>query len=388
MVKEESKFIESYKYGRVTLRKYASSGIWQARFFLPYRNKRMEQSTFTTLKKDAEKYVDQYINPKLFNQSIGIVDDTIPIETLFSKFIESKQPYHKPKSIRRSISTIHIFGDWLKMNHPNLVQFKHINPNIIEEFVRFRIKHVVKLSKKTLSKRTIDGDIINLSAIFNWGVNRKLISNNPANYSKGGPISLFRQPEFEKPVFTKQEYKDILAQAQKEGNTLIYDMVIVLANTGMRYGELANLSAESINWNTGSTPSITIRATQDFSPKHKSEVKVIPMLPDVEQVLRKRCAGMKGKLFINSLGNLVNPNNTRKSFYRIMKIIGIDRRTRPLNWHSWRRYFVKNAVESGVPINNIMKWTGHDTVSMVMHYSSTINYSETANLIQRMQNHN
>ncbi len=388
MVNDSPKFCETYKYGKVRLRKFTATGIWQARYYVPSQNKYQERSTGRTVKRDAEEYVDRHINPQLLNQAMGIVDDTIPIEKLFSKFIESKEPYYKPKSMRRIRSTIHIFLEWLKSAHPYLMQFKHISSNLIDEFIRFRMQHVVKLSKKTLSKRTIDGDIINLATIFNWAVSRRLVSSNPAKYSKGGPISLFRPPPLEKPVFTKQEYHDILAQAQKERNRLIYDIVVVLANTGMRYAELANMTTESINWDTGSVPSITIRATSDFSPKHKSEVKVIPMLPEVEEVLRKRCAGKKGKLFINSLGNLINPNNTRKSFYRIMKIVGIDRKVRPLNWHSWRRYFVKNAVESGIPINNIMKWTGHDTVSMVMHYSSTINYPETAKLIQRIQNQN
>ena len=388
MVKGSPKFTDSQKYGKVRLRRYVATGVWQARFYVPSQNKYLEQSTGTTIKRDAEKFIDEYINPRLLNQAIGIVDDTIPIEKLFIKFIESKGPYYKPKSLRRINSTIHIFLNWLRVNHPAFTQFKHINPNVIEDFVRHRTQHVVELSKKTLSKRTIDGDIINLCAIFNWAVNRKLISSNPANYSKGGPISLFRNPPLGKPVFTKQEYKDILAQAQKEGNTLIYDIVVVLANTGMRYGELTSLTNDSIDWNAKDAPSITIRATQDFSPKHKSELKVIPMFPEVEEVLRRRCVGKKDKLFINSLKNPINSNNTRKSFYRIMKIVGIDRKARPLNWHSWRRYFIKNAIEAGIPINQIMNITGHDTYSMVLHYASTVTYSETAQIIQKLQNAN
>jgi integrase len=247
--------------------------------------------------------------------------------------------------------------------------------------------HYLKRSGKFISKRTIDNDVMNISTVYKWALKRELVSKNPADYSRDGAITLYDAPETPRPVFTSEEYQALLAEAKGEGNTLIYDIVVVLANTGMRYGELASLTTDALNWSGNSGSSITIRATDDFSPKDKHEVKTIPMRLEVEEVLRRRSQDLKKgeRLFRNSLGNTINPNNTRKSFYRLIRQIGIERKERPLDWHAWRRFFVRNAVQSGIPINIIMSWTGHDSISMVMHYSKTIERQDSMSAIQRIK---
>lgn len=381
----DKRFTETFKYGRVMLRKYKSNGIWQARFYVANLHKYNEKSTGTTSKKDAQEYVDKFLTPKLNNQTFGIADGTIPLTELFDKFVESKSKVYRDKGVRRMRSTMKMFLEWLTTEKKNILKSCDVTPNIIDDYMLYRSQQICELTKRKLSKRTIDVDVQNISTVFRWGIKRKLVASNPADCSKDGPIDLFKAPELEKPVYTKEEYNLLLEEANSEGNALIYDIIVLLANTGMRYGELASLTNKSLNWNTEKVPSITIRTTENFIPKHSSEIKTIPMLPSVETVLRRRSNGVTGHIFLNSIGNLINPNNTRKSFYRLMRQVGIDRKKRPLNWHSWRRYFIKNAVENGVPINILMKWVGHDTVTMVLHYSSTIEYRDSVRAMQKLK---
>ena len=103
------------------------------------------------------------------------------------------------------------------------------------------------------------------------------------------------------------------------------------------------------------------------------EVKRVPMLPNVEKVLRQRQKACEAGeyLFKNGAGNKIVANKNLPALQRLFPQVGIgnDRR---LHWHSFRNYFVVYCLKKGATVNAIMQWTGHDSASMVLHYAQAI----------------
>ena len=79
---------------------------------------------------------------------------------------------------------------------------------------------------------------------------------------------------------------------------------------------------------------------------------------------------MQCYLFTNNAGNKIAENKTLERLKRLFPAVGIDRSERRLHWHSFRRYFVKTCMQAGVPLNVLMRWTGHDTIAMALEYAT------------------
>ena len=65
---------------------------------------------------------------------------------------------------------------------------------------------------------------------------------------------------------------------------------------------------------------------------------------------------------------LIKPRVDEDTLKRLFPAAGIGPERR-LHWHSWRNHFVVRCLDAGIPVHLVMQWTGHDSVSMVMHYA-------------------
>jgi len=377
MVTKTAKYTDSYRYGKVRLRKAIDSGIWQAKYL--FNGKWTERSTGTSLKRDAERYVDE-LTTQLMSQALKVADGSIPIQKLFDKFLAAKMLVRgrtKPKTPARLKSTVTNFNEWLQEKNVRVQRAKDLTPDLLRQFQSYR------MDEKKVSPRTADNDIKNLCSVFKWAIKERLTKENPADYSKkSGRMELFNPPRKRKSVYTKDEYRSLVAEAEKQGDLLIRDLIVMYANTGLRFQEVASLTPELLDWNR-ETPAILVHARDDWSPKDQDEVKEIPMLPDVQEVLKRRSkCGTGNLLFTNNRGNKIADNKTRLRLTRLFPGVGINP-NRKLHWHSFRRFFIKTSVEAGVPLNVLMSWTGHDAIKIALEYAKS-EYRDSMREIKRL----
>ncbi len=101
------------------------------------------------------------------------------------------------------------------------------------------------------------------------------------------------------------------------------------------------------------------------------------MTAAVVEVLRRRVdASDGGLLFRNGAGHLIAENHTRERFKAMFPAVGIKPERR-LHWHSWRNHFIQRCLNAGVAVHHVMRWTGHDSVGMVLHYAEAKNGDQT-----------
>lgn len=382
MVKNGNKFSETFKHGRIRMCKRADSGIWYAVFKHPLTGKYPERSTGTTRKKEAVEEAEELLD-QIRNHRFGIADGSIPLRTLFEKFLEEATDHLKAKSAKRLRATITMFQDWLQESNLPVGKTSEVTPEIVRKFQRYRVQ------TGKVAKRTANNDVTNLHTIFSWAVREKLLAESPTDYSKkSGRVRLYKVTNGDPDTYSEEEYRKLVGAAEARGDILIHDMIIVFAGTGMRFQELSHLEPTSLIWEA-ERPLVEVRARGDWSPKQHDEVKLIPMLPEVQEVLRRRCEESSGGyLFTNRAGNLIADNKTRERLKRLFPAVGIGEERR-LHWHSLRCYFVKRCVLSGIPLNAIMAWTGHDTVEMCLHYARTTQadqFTEFGKLLKSEEN--
>jgi integrase len=360
-----SKYSQTSRHGHIWLGKRANSGIWYLKYKLP-TGKYRERSTGTTSKKEALREAD-VVSGQLLNQKLGTADGTVPLDTMVEKYFKAKEGRIKVKSFKRVETSWASFKAWLNSAHPEVLLVRQLTSDIVREYQPHR-------EQAGLSQRTINNDIKNLHSIFKWGMREDLTDRSPADYSKkSGTVDLYRLPRYQGDVYTDAEYQALRDEAGRRDNTLVRDMIVVFAGTGMRFEELAHLRQKNIHWKT-SIPTIEVRAQNGWSPKDPDEVKSIPMLPEVQEVIRRRvkaCQDDESWVFTNTVGNLIAESWTRKKLHGMFAAVGIgeDRR---LHWHAFRNYFIIRCLRKGVAVPAIMRWTGHDSASMVLHYAEVI----------------
>lgn len=366
--KPDGKYSESAKFGRVWLGKMRSSGVWYIRCHVPNSTKVIFRSTGVTQKTAALKEAI-LLDSQLLNKKYGVADGSVPIATLFEKFIEAKGGRVKTKTLERLKTTISSFRQWLNIQHPDCRLARNLTPDIIRRFQLYR-------KDGGLSLRSVNNDIMNLHTVFSWAVRECLIDKSPADYSKNGSIDRFKAPHSIPDVYTDSEVDALIKAADSSGDTLTSDLVTTFAGTGMRFEELAHLKPSYIVWSL--PPKIEIRARNGWSPKDLFEVKLIPMLPEVEKIIRRRCSECGSEdeyIFKNTVGGKVHVNRSRERLQKLFSVVG-TLKGRRLHWHSFRNYFIIRCLKRSLMPSAIMQWTGHDSEAMVMHYARAMKVAD------------
>lgn len=357
------KFSETCRVGCVRLRKRADSGIWYANYTQPRTGKNTGRTLGTTLKKEALREAEN-LSEQLHNHKIGVIDGSVPLSVLFDEYFRAISGRKAAETLKRIASSRHMFERWLADLHPNAKYIKHITISIVREFQEYRAVN------GNVAKRTVDNDISNLHTVFKWGEREKLVCKSPFDYSRNGNVDLYNEPQQENDTYTEDEYRRLVSEAERSGDFLVRDIIVVLADTGMRFGELANLTPEALHWDTD-IPYIDIRARNGWKPKDPKERKRIPMTETVQEVLKRRePVNQNGLIFTNRAGKIIAENHTRDRLKALFPAVGITTGRR-LHWHSWRNHFVLRCLNAGIAVHHIMRWTGHDSVGMVLHYAET-----------------
>lgn len=364
------KYSETTRFGRVRLMKRADSGVWYLKYHLP-DGRWKEESTGTDLKTEAVRHAEER-SGQLTNRVLRVPDGTIQLASMFAKYLAAKTQRRKKRTVARIQTTVNNFRAWLSTAMPRATLAKHVTPEVI------RLFQTSRRANQDISGRTINNDIRNLNSVFLWACREGYLSKSPADYSRDkGTIDLYEEPDSPPDTYTEDEYHKLLAESKRRGEILIHDMIVVLAGTGMRFGELQHMTPDWLHWDA-ECPYIDIRACGGWSPKDPKEKKQVPMFPEVAETLRRRSALCNGGyLFANQAGSVPNCNRTRERLQRYFPNVGIDRTTRRLHWHSFRNYFIVRCLLNGATPFEVMSWTGHDTWQLVMQYARAYKLPES-----------
>lgn len=349
--------------GRGTLRKLLPSGVWHFHF----RNDDGEWTTRSTRHRDkggAIKWAEAF-STRLTQDEFGIAVPAKPskddqIEPALTEWLTYQKAQNKPSTHRTYSSIGSKFRRFLKTK-PGLKRLREIT---IETILAFRQWAVDAGNTKV----TVDNNLIALRSFFNWCRSLNKMAVNPASQQRHGTRIYFDAESPRKDTYTEAQYHRII-EAAGDMDRLVFRF---LANTGLRSSELAMLEWDDVD--TGANL-IHIRRKithdgEDYSPKDDTD-RAVPINQVVYSALNAFQDGNDRAGYIVQLPAVKSRTDYFERSYleRLKKLSGKTRIAETkLTLHNFRRFFVSQCADCGIPMAIVMDWVGHDEIRMVMHY--------------------
>ena len=195
--------------------------------------------------------------------------------------------------------------------------------------------------------KTVHTDSVVIRQIVNFALQRGMIGRDPL---KG--IRLKKPKTSPQPWWTKQQIDRILGASDKPQQ----DVFRVLAETGMRIGELKHLTWQDVDFDEGF---LYVRPKDGWRPK-TGDQRAIPMTPAVRDVLSQRPR--------DALWVFTAPRSRQypdgKHFVSERRLLAylkcvLKQLELPGHLHTFRHSFISHALTSGVPEAIVQQWVGH-----------------------------
>lgn len=328
----------------------------------------MEKKT-PQAKNQAALLLQEKINKKLKTNNVK----SVTFGEIYSLFYRQWE-----KTVKESTKHTYLFVD-------NIIK-KEINNDILlvnidRRFIQEKLDKILEEKSYQTATRVR----IRLKNIFEYALNYSYIDNNEVTFtSVPKPPATIEEIEQKREKFlTMEEIKKLIDSLNsKVYNQKYGDMVLVLALTGMRYGELVALQLKNIDFQNkkieiaGNFDSIHKIKTIPKTRKSIRNIKVSEAALEAikRQIIRltERFQPLTDDDYIFCF-DVWNSPITLPTFSQIIKkygaIAGIEKN---LSSHVFRHSHISYLAEAGLPIKSIMDRVGHANAKMTLEiYSHT-----------------
>jgi len=197
------------------------------------------------------------------------------------------------------------------------------------------------------AEKTVYNEATIVRQLVNFAIARDLVPVDPMKRLK-----LKKPKPTLQPCWTLEQVGRILAAAPDQ----LRPTLILLAETGMRFGELAWLTWSDIDWESNT---IVIRAKDGWRPK-SGDQRQVPISNAARAVLD---ALPRKWLWVTTMPatkqhSLPGRQWTERRLLSMLKAV-LNKPGLPGKIHTFRHYFVSNALEKGIPTATVRAWVGH-----------------------------
>ncbi|MFC1718866.1 tyrosine-type recombinase/integrase [Candidatus Poribacteria bacterium] len=314
---------------------------WFVDIFLP-NGTRFRKTVGT--KREAEE-VHRRMTAEIVQGEWGIRETKdITFRALAKEYLEYAEANKAPKtySVDKSRINGHLvpyFG-----NTP----VKRITPLMIDRYKRMRGKHV--------TASTVNHELTNLSHMFKMAIRWQYLDRNIITSE-----DKMKVPKRAVRFLSQDEICRFLEAAR---DSHIYALVVTAIHTGMRKGELFNLTWADINFDKRM---VTIQPKDDWSTKNYKS-RTIMLTPDLYDVLRKHRIqhlemGIRSEYVFTYNGERLR-SNIKKSFARVIRMAGLKNVT----LHTLRHTFASQLVMAGASLRKVQELMGHQSFETTLQY--------------------
>lgn len=193
---------------------------------------------------------------------------------------------------------------------------------------------------------------------FREMIKKELIATNPFDTVENIRVEK-KIPEY----YSEDELKRFFSQPMKESARNAFLMFL---NTGMRFGELANLQWSDVDM---TNKLLTIRAKDNFTPKTINSNRVVPMNDVVYNLLNNLYNEKLNRddyVIKTENGKQIRERHLYAYCNKIGKAAGISGK---ITLHKFRHTFATLLVQRGVRIEEIQKLLGHSSIKETLIYA-------------------
>ena len=250
-----------------------------------------------------------------------------------------------------------IFSQFNKQVSDRLIST--ITPREIDFYKISRIREV--------SPATVNLELRGLRAFFNRLIVWKYLEQNPCQ-----GIRDIREVE-KLPLFlTKEDLAKLLAHTKGDQ---LHDLILLAAMTGLRKGELLNLTWNDVDLKRGI---LIVRSSVSYRTK-AGKIRSVPLNATAHQLLES-ITRTSDLIFPGDRGGPYNHDFLSRRFKRAVLKCGLDKR---LHFHSLRHTFASLLVQDGVPLYNVQRLLGHSSARVTEIYAH-LGHAELSGSVERL----
>lgn len=207
-------------------------------------------------------------------------------------------------------------------------------------------------SERGSSKVTIDNIRRIISSFFSWLEDEDYIVKSPARR-----IKHVKTPKKVKSIFTDEDLELLREECENARDLAVVDL---LASTGMRIGELVGLNIEDINLEERECL-VTGKGNKQRLVYFDARTKVhlsnyLSTRRDHQRALFISLSGAARRITIGAI---------ELRLRQMGKTLNMQR----VHPHKFRRTLATNAIDKGMPIEQVQKLLGHEKIDTTMHYA-------------------
>jgi integrase len=207
------------------------------------------------------------------------------------------------------------------------------------------------------AKKTVFTETVVVRQLVNFALSRGLVTVDPL---KG--LRLKKPKPTRQPCWTPAEVEQIIAASHEPERF----QFIVLADTGMRVGELKYLTWEDVDFQRNV---LHIRPKEGWQPK-TGDQRAIPLTPRVRSLLESLsrrsqwvfCARPSTKYPRGD--HQISERHLLVSLKRLLKGLGLKG-----HLHTFRHAFISHALTQGIPEAIVREWVGHVDAEVIKLYT-------------------
>ena len=261
------------------------------------------------------------------------------------------------KSWKRDQQLINNLNRFFKSKH-----ISQINQSSISGYKIFR-------KKEKAAPATINRELACLRQIFNMAIEKKYAIKNPINQKM-----FLKEPPGRTRFLTKEEIKVLLENCDDH----IRPVVITALNTGMRLGEILNLT-----WNCVFLENVIDGPFLEIPVSKSGKKRFIPLNHTMIELFTKLKSDLNESkfVFLKKSGDRIS--RLERQFKKALENADI----KDCTFHTTRHSFASHFLMSGGDLFTLKELLGHSTMEMVQRYShlddshkrkliNNLNYSE------------
>lgn len=303
-----------------------------------FRGQKHEKSCRTNQRAVAANILKQ-IEAQVANKSFRIESlQHLEIKGLY-EFAEEYLAYSKTSKSKKTS----------QLDELALRNFKQFLGNVpIDSISTQRAEQFKSALLEDYSPTSVNMIIRSLKAAFARALSWKQIEDDPLK-----DVTYLRIPEKDAPFMSLEDI-DKLREVTASG--LYKDFIETALYTGMRLGEIRNLSWNDIDF---VNMKIRVRNTESFSTKSKKE-RTIPLHPKLAEIFSLHSqVDHSPYVFTRPDCKQVDPGTANKKFRKYCKKAELDTR---YHFHTLRHTFASHLAMAGVSLYFIQKMLGHQSI--------------------------
>lgn len=266
-----------------------------------------------------------------------------------------------PGTITAYIKALEAFGRYIAGK--NVQYIDEVGLVMLEGFKQFR------MNQENCDVSTAHNNSIVVKGVFRWA------SKSARGYLTVNPALDWETPAPVKPKRPTYSAGDV-AKMTAGVRVWLRPVVIVLAWTGMRIGELVNLRWLDVDFERRL---LHIRVQESWKPKGRRD-RAVPMHPAVEAILRTLPIGEY--VFTSPRGGRLSARCTGRALQCDQVKLGVD----VGDQHGFRRFFATTMLRNGVDVETVRQWGGWRSLKTMLRYLADVEATDSVKAMDEAVN--